>query len=82
MKNCPKCNSDNIFKFGIVRNKPRYKCKNCSYNFTTSVPLGMPNEIKIKALQLYLEGLGLRAIGRILGVSQVTILKLDKKVRR
>jgi transposase-like protein len=79
MQNCPKCSSEKIFKFGIVRNKQRYKCKDCSFNFTTSEPRGKPNELKIKALQLYLEGLGLRAIGRVLGVSQVSILNWIKK---
>ena len=79
MQNCPKCNSTKIYKFGIVRNKQRYKCKDCSYNFTTSEPRGKLHELKIKALQLYLEGLGLRAIGRILGVSQVSILNWIKK---
>lgn len=74
MQNCPKCQSEKIYKFGIVRNKQRFKCKECSFNFTTSEPRGKSDELKIKALQLYLEGLGFRSIGRILGVSQVSIL--------
>ena len=35
----------------------------------------MPMELKRQALQLYLEGLGFRAIGRLLGVSNVAVLK-------
>ena len=34
---------------------------------------------KDKAISLYLEGLGYRAIGRILGVSQVSIMRWIKK---
>jgi transposase len=33
----------------------------------------------VRALQLYLEGLGFRAISRIIGISHVTILKWVKK---
>lgn len=35
--NCPKCQkTENIQKSGIVRNKQRYNCKSCNYNFTLS----------------------------------------------
>ena len=78
MPNCPKCNSERTFKFGIVRNKQRYKCKDCSFNYTSLLPSGKPQELKRKALQLYLEGLGFRAIGRIIGVSQVSIMNWIK----
>ena len=73
MKNCPHCKSDKIIKYGIVRQKQRYRCKSCSFNFTTYIPKGTPLVIKKIALQLYLEGLGFRAIGRVLGVSQVSV---------
>lgn len=36
---------------------------------------GMPMEMKRQALHLYLEGLGFRAIGHLLGVSNVAVLK-------
>ncbi|MEZ5837386.1 MAG: hypothetical protein R3D03_16930 [Geminicoccaceae bacterium] len=35
----------------------------------------MGDEIRRRALQLYLEGMGFRAIGRVLGVSNVAVLK-------
>jgi len=31
---CPKCKSSLKTKDGIVRNKQRYKCKDCSYRYT------------------------------------------------
>jgi transposase-like protein len=31
-------------------------------------------------LQLYLEGLGFRSIGRFLGVSHVSVQKMDKEI--
>lgn len=34
MENCPKCQSTNIRKAGIVKQKQRYLCKECKYRFT------------------------------------------------
>lgn len=73
--NCPKCNSAKKIKNGIVRNLQRYKCKDCQYNFTVEKRSNeYPKSMRKKALQLYLEGLGFRSIGRILEVSNVTVL--------
>jgi len=72
--NCPKCISEDFVKNGIKYSKQRYKCKKCGCNFTQSHKPGASLEIKLQALQLYLEGMGFRAIGRILNVSNVTVL--------
>src|SRR5690554_587903 len=72
---CPRCNNTEKIKNGIVRALQRYKCKNCGFNFTVEKTVKPISEInKKKALQLYLEGLGFRSIGRILEVSNVTVL--------
>ncbi|KAA6328593.1 hypothetical protein EZS27_022531 [termite gut metagenome] len=74
--NCPKCQSTNKIKNGIVRGHQRYKCKDCHYTYTVEKRSGeYPKSERKKALQLYLEGLGFRSIGRYLGVSNVTVLK-------
>ena len=72
---CPKCsNQESIVKSGIVNNKQRYLCKLCSYHFTvTKVGKKIDNYYIVKAIQLYLEGLSLREIERVLGVSHSTI---------
>ncbi len=75
--NCPKCQSTNNVKNGIVGNRQRYRCKNCYYNYTVS-KRGKSKEIKKMALFLYLEGLGFRSIGRFLGVSQVSVMNWIK----
>lgn len=73
--NCPKCNSVEKVKNGIVRDLQRYKCKNCGFNFTVERRSNeYPKSMRRKALLLYLEGLGFRSIGRILNVSNVTVL--------
>jgi transposase-like protein len=80
MNNCPNCNSDQSIKSGIIKNRQRYKCKDCSYYFTVN-KLGkkIDDYYVNKALQLYLEGLSYREIERILGISHVSILNWVKK---
>ena len=71
---CPKCTTENYVKSGFTKGRQRYKCKNCGCNFTQSKKRGASLETKLLALNLYLEGTGFRAIGRILKVSNVTVL--------
>ena len=77
--NCLKCGCSESTKSGFTRNLQRYKCRNCGYYFTTDQPRGKPPEMKKNAIKLYLEGMGIRAIGRILGVSNVAVLKWIRK---
>ena len=74
INNCPKCNSNEIVKSGIVKERQRYRCKMCNYFFTVNkIGRKIDEYYVIKALQLYLEGLSYREIERILGVNHVTI---------
>ena len=70
---CPKCFSINHIKRGFVGSRQRYMCKDCGYLYTV-LERGKPMVMKKQALQLYLEGLGLRGIGRFLGVSAVSVM--------
>jgi transposase len=70
--NCPKCGSSDCAKDGIVKERQRYKCKSCGYRHTVS-HRGFSPAIKRQALQLYLEGLGFRSIGRFLKCSHVAV---------
>ena len=73
--NCPKCNSSNKVKSGKIKDRQRYKCKECGCNYTVEIKsTAKPKSQKKLALHLYLEGLGFRSIGRILGVSNVSVL--------
>jgi transposase-like protein len=78
MKRCPKCESERIWKSGFKGGRQRYKCRECMYHFSSEKQKGFSDEIKAKAIQLYLEGLGFRAIGRFLGVSQVSVMNWVK----
>ena len=74
MIDCPRCGSVYVVKSGIVKDRQRYKCNDCIYYYTVSNKLGSGNKLqKRQALELYLEGLGFRSIGRILNFSHITI---------
>ena len=73
---CPKCNGSQYVKDGIVKERQRYLCRNCSYRYTVTQRSGTSDKAtKRRALELYLEGLGFRSIGRLLKFSNVSILK-------
>ncbi len=80
MNNCPKCSHNHNTKDGIIKGKQRFKCKNCNFRFTVQQKDAKTgsNEIRKLALQLYLEGLGFRSIGRILNFSHVAIYQWIK----
>jgi transposase-like protein len=72
---CPKCNGSQSVKSGKIKGRQRYKCKSCNYNYTVTVKsTAKPESQKRQALHLYLESLDFRSIGRILGVSNVSVL--------
>ncbi len=78
--NCPRCKSSNYKKNGRVDGRQRYKCHDCGYNYSVEIKSTASSSfVKRQALQLYLEGLGFRSIGRFLGVSHVSVQKWIKK---
>ena len=77
--NCPHCTSDQRVKNGMLRGRQRYLCKNCGYQFSVEKTCcGAPQSTKETAVKLHLEGMGMRAIGRVLGFSNVTIARWIK----
>ena len=69
---CLKCSSDNVCKNGKMNGMQRYRCKDCGYNYTKGRN-SKDKALKRFALELYLEGLGFRSIGRLLKVSHVSV---------
>ena len=77
---CPKCGSINYCKDGIVKCRQRYKCKDCRYHYTVEHKSDVKTvNTKRLAFEMYLEGLGFRAIGRILRISYGTVYQWVKK---
>lgn len=78
--NCPKCENIATTKAGIVFGRQRYLCKVCNYHYTVIRRKNVATvEQKQQALNLYLEGLGFRSIGRILKVSHVAVYNWIKE---
>ena len=80
IEHCPKCKSTERVKNGHAKGRPRYRCKECSYDYTVmQKSTGVPADKKRLAVQMYLEGLGFNSIGRILNVSHVSVIKWISK---
>ena len=79
MLNCPRCTSADKVKSGLKEGRQRYKCKQCRYLFTVAhkSDTATPDQRRL-ALTLYLEGLGFRSIGRVLGFSHVAVYQWIK----
>ena len=72
---CPKCGQGVHCKDGIVKGRQRYLCKSCGHHYTVSKRSGTSDSAtRRQVLELYLEGLGFRSIGRVLKFSNVSIL--------
>jgi hypothetical protein len=69
-----KCGGTDYRKNGITRGKQRYRCVVCGYNFTNTHGHGKPPEMRLQALKLYTENVGIRSIGRLLGVNAATVV--------
>jgi len=72
---CRKCGSEAIVKNGFMAGNQRYRCKNCSFQFTRDTAHGKPVKDKILALVLYLSGLSMNMTAKIIGVSAQTIMR-------
>ena len=75
---CRKCGSEKFVKNGFMAGSQRYKCKNCGFQFTRETPHGKPMRDKILALMLYLSGLSMNVIGKIVGVSGQSVMRWMK----
>ena len=76
MHQCPHCQStERQVKSGFNRTgSQRLQCQSCRRQYTPRPnPLGYDEKTREAALKLYLEGNGLRRIGRLLGVNHQSV---------
>ena len=79
--NCPKCHCTYFVKAGLGNGKQRYKCKGCNHYFSVKQRSNQKsNDIKKQAIDMYLEGLGFRSIGRVLNISYGTVYQWVKQL--
>jgi transposase-like protein len=76
MSQCPHCQrTEQQVKVGSnPSGSQRYRCNECRRKYTPQPhDIGYPDETRRKALELYIDGLNFRRIGRVLGVSHQTV---------
>lgn len=76
--NCKRCKSTRHIKAGYIRGKQRYRCKDCGSFYTLTPNLHKSLNEKLIGLHLYMSGMSFRAIGKIMRVSQVAVMKWVK----
>ena len=80
---CPFCGSENVDKNGHSNGKQRYKCQNteCSHKtfYAEYTYNGCKPEVKRDIIKWSIDGAGIRAISRELGISTDTVISELKK---
>lgn len=59
----------------MVHGMQRWLCKSCGCNYTKSTPRGYQDVLEKQAVGHYLNGISLRKIEAIMGISNVTVLR-------
>jgi hypothetical protein len=78
---CRKCQSENIVKNGIVRDRQRYKCRACGFNFTQQHANGWPSDSKMLIVMNYCLGETISELAKQSGASRVSVLRWIEEVR-
>ena len=86
---CPECGSEKVVRDGKQLGKQTYLCKVCYRRFTpNATKLHRPFQVKQKAIELYINGMSINAISKVLNIPYMTVWrwinkagqKADKKV--
>jgi IS1 family transposase/transposase-like protein len=77
---CSGCGSASHCKAGVINGRQRYKCNECRYYYTVEKKSDVkPVKTRRMALEMYLEGVGFRAIGRLLKTSYGSVYQWIKR---
>ena len=75
MYQCKKCGSEKHVKAGFINKEQRYLCKDCGCKFVPTRHKGKTMREKTIALCLYINGLSLRTIGKIVKADPSAVLR-------
>ena len=75
---CPGCGGTDLIKRGSKAGHQRYRCRVCGRYSTDSQPR-FSEKTKAMAIEMYMNSMGIRAIGRVLGASPATVLNWIRK---
>jgi len=80
---CPRCGADkHQVKNGTAPGGgvPRFKCQHCQRSYALVKKIkGYPPEIRLRAVQMYLDGTNFRRVGRLLGVNHQSVVNWVKE---
>ena len=78
---CPQCGSKHIRKNGHRRGKQNYICVTCARQFIHQYHAqGFSSEMKQLCLKMYVNGMGLRAISRVVETTHTSIITWIKQI--
>ena len=75
---CRQCDGTELIKRGRKAGHPRYMCRACGRYSTDSQPK-FSAKTKAMAIEMYMNSMGIRAIGRVLKASPATVLTWIRK---
>ena|SRR5690606_28091737 len=76
--NCPHCHGTALIKRGPKEGYQRYVCRDCG-RYCTAKPPKFSAQTKSLAIEMYLNNMGIRAIGRVLQASPAAVLTWIRK---
>lgn len=78
---CPRCSSTQIRKNGKQRGKQNHICVQCKRQFIDAYDQkGYAENIKSECLEMYVNGLGFRAIERVKKVHHTTVINWVREI--
>ena len=75
---CPRCKGVDLLRRGRKAGHQRYMCRACGRYSTDSEPK-FSARTKAMAIEMYMNSMGIRAIGRVLGASPAAVLSWIRK---
>lgn len=78
---CTRCGSADVRKNGSYEGVQRFRCRSCGRYFTDKAPRFGP-AVEARALDMYLNNVGIRKVARFTGASPAGVLKWIRKAHR
>ena len=75
---CQSCGGTDLIKRGSKAGHQRYRCRACG-RYSTDSPPKFSAQTKAMAIEMYMNSMGIRAIGRVLRASPATVLNWIRK---
>lgn len=76
--NCPACDGSDFMKRGLKSGYQRYQCRGCGRHCTDRPPR-FSAQTKARAVDMYLNNVGIRKIARFVGASPAGVLRWIRK---